>query len=219
MALSAKHRAFINEYLIDFNATRAAQRAGYGGDENTLAVTGGRLLRIDKISEAIQNRLRERAMAADEVLGRLADHARGSMADFIKLNEKGQPFFDLEAARDAGKLHLVKKLKTKTRSINIGRPDTEKGNTDSDAREDEEAGPDEAQANDSLSTEVTIEFELYDAQAALSLLGKHHKLFADKLDVHHTSSPDYTADERAKAQKELSEWIEQQKKNAATSNG
>lgn len=32
-------------------------------------------------------------------------------------------------------------------------------------------------------TETTVEIELYDAQAALVTLGKHHRLFADRLEV------------------------------------
>lgn len=66
----------------------------------------------------------------------------------------------------------------------------------------------------------TIEF--YDAQAALVHIGKHHRLFADKLDVNVHATTDITADERAEAAKELEAWQreQQQKKNAAkTSSG
>lgn len=61
----------------------------------------------------------------------------------------------------------------------------------------------------------TVEF--YDAQAALVHIGKHHGLFKDNLEVNVTGTPDYTADERAAAQKELDEW--RKKNNAEISNG
>lgn len=164
MALSPKQKAFVSEYLIDFNATRAAQRAGYKGDDNTLAVTGHDLLRNPKIEEIVSRRLSERAMMADEVLMRLGEQARGNMADFIKFDDDGNPHFDLQAAERADKLRLAKKLKIKTRSWLepvIGGDDDEKMEV----------------------TETTTEFELYDAQAALVHIGKHHRLFADVSEV------------------------------------
>lgn len=60
--------------------------------------------------------------------------------------------------------------------------------------------------------ETKTEFELYDAQSALGLLGKHHKLFTDRVD--HTSNDKeliaLTADRLAaadkQAEKELEDW-------------
>ena len=60
--------------------------------------------------------------------------------------------------------------------------------------------------------------EFHDAQAALVQIGKHHKLFTDKVEVEHSGTVEITADERAQAAKELEEWNEQ-KRAAATSNG
>jgi phage terminase small subunit len=175
VALSAKQKAFINEYLSDFNATRAAQRAGYGGDENTLAVTGSRLLRIDKVAEAIAARMQEKAMGADEVLRRLAEQARAEYSAYLT------PDGTVDFARliGDGKGHLVKGIKETVQGRNI---------------------------------------EFHDAQAALVQIGKHHKLFTDKVEVEHSGSVEITGDERAQAAKELEEWNEQ-KKAGGTSNG
>lgn len=160
MALTAKQRAFVNEYLIDFNATRAAGRAGHKGDDNVLAVTGYRLLRNAKIAEAIKTRLSERALLADEVLMRLGEQARSNIGEFIRFDDNGNPLFDLQAASVLGKLPLVKKLKTKTRTYS--EPFFNHEIDEMDQRD---------------VNETTIEFELYSSQAALELLGKHHGLF------------------------------------------
>jgi hypothetical protein len=61
------------------------------------------------VQAAIKARLTEKAMSADEVLVRLAEHARGSMAEFIHVDEyTGIATLDLRAAEKAGKLHLIK---------------------------------------------------------------------------------------------------------------
>jgi phage terminase small subunit len=175
MALSAKQKAFINEYLSDFNATRAAQRAGYGGDDNTLAVTGSRLLRIDKVAEAIAARMQEKAMGPDEVLRRLAEQARAEYSAYLT------PDGAVDFARliADGKGHLVKGIKDTAQGRNI---------------------------------------EFHDAQAALVHIGKHHKLFTEKVEMEHTGSVKITADERAQAAKELEAW-NNQKNAGAISNG
>ena len=202
MALSAKQKKFIEVYLATFNATEAARQARYKGDDATLASVGWENLRKPEISKVIEERLAETAMPAGEVLMRLADHARGSMGDFVKVSAEGDPNFDLLSASQLGKLHLVKKLKTKKRSWMA--PTLDVATMQIEQRE---------------ITETTIEFELYDAQSALSLLGKAHKLFADKLDVHHRFATTITADERAQAAKELEEWQQRKKNGNTTSNG
>lgn len=108
-------------------------------------------------------------MSADEVLNRLAEQARGDMSNFVVFDEDGNPTFDLRAAAHAGKLGLTKKLKVKTRRWQEPFYDTT-----TDEIEQREVA------------ETSIEFELYDAQAALVHIGKHHKLFADSLDVSHS---------------------------------
>ena len=50
--LSAQHQAFVDEYIIDFNATKAAIRAGY--TEKTARQQGSRLLSHADIQEAIR---------------------------------------------------------------------------------------------------------------------------------------------------------------------
>lgn len=56
MALTAKQQRFVEEYLIDLNATRAYKAAGYSvKSDNAAAVEGHKLLRNPKIAEAIKD--------------------------------------------------------------------------------------------------------------------------------------------------------------------
>lgn len=157
--LTPKEALFVNAYLGDarFNATEAMRLAGYKGSDNVLGVTAYRLLRKPKIVNLVIERLNEAAMSANEVLARLSKQARGSLADV--LTEDGE--FDLAAARKSGFHDLLKKLKVKK---TVRR---------------ERGGTDEIE-------DVTYEYEIHDAQAALVHLGKFHKLFADR--VEHANS-------------------------------
>lgn len=97
-------------------------------------------------------------MGADEVLSRLAEQARSSIADVITVDERG---WRLDLAKVQANGHLVKRIR--------------------ETRE----GPD---------------VELHDAQAALSLLGKHLGLFVDVHEVRETADvtvyiPDNTRDQ------------------------
>lgn len=57
--LTPKQNAFVIEYLIDYNATKAAVRSGYS--KRSAEVTGHRLLRKAKIYEAINKKVDELA--------------------------------------------------------------------------------------------------------------------------------------------------------------
>ncbi len=144
MALTARRQAFINEYLTCWNASESARRAGYS--ELTAGAIGSDLLKNIEVSDEIKRRVAEMTMTADEVLVRLADQARGDMADYVSFVPGVKaPFIDLAKANETGKLRNVKKVKY-----------TEQGG---------------------------IEFELYDAQAALALLAKYHKLLTDRSEI------------------------------------
>lgn len=109
--LTNKQRVWINQYLICWNATEAARRAGYSDPE----VSGWENKQKPAIKAIIDARLKEHKMGADEVLSRLSDMAGGSMGDFIgtyidpSTNQLADSI-DLGVARKAGKLHLIKRL-------------------------------------------------------------------------------------------------------------
>lgn len=89
--LTPKQRRFIDEYLIDLNATQAAIRAGYS--EKTAYSIGVQLLKKLEIQAEIQkrrNRLQNKLEIAQErVLQELAAIAFANGADYAKVVNSG----------------------------------------------------------------------------------------------------------------------------------
>lgn len=82
MKLTPKQQAFINEYLIDLNATQAAIRAGYS--KKTAYRTGCDNLKKAHIKAEIERRMKEREeraiITADEVIKGIKEIAYDSKA-------------------------------------------------------------------------------------------------------------------------------------------
>ena len=140
--MTPKQRAFVYEYLKDFNATQAAIRAGYS--KKTARFIGCENLTKPNIAELIDEEFKRRAMSAHEVLSRMTDIARGSAEDYLVIDDYGYVGINLEQMKADGKLHLIKKYKP---------------------------------------TKFGSDIELYDAQAALALMGKQHGLFPNRQEV------------------------------------
>jgi phage terminase small subunit len=157
MALTNKQKAFIDEYLVDFNATQAAIRAGYS--EKSAYSIGWENLRKPEIIEAI----REKAMSAEEVLMRLSDIARGDIADLMNITPAGFTFrllVDENGERVVNpNTKLIRKIKQKVTTY-LGKTE-------------------DAEDREIIETEI----ELYNAQDALVQLGKYHKLFVDRTET------------------------------------
>jgi phage terminase small subunit len=94
----------------------------------------------------------EDAMSSEEVLFRLAEQARGDVGEFV---DPATLTLDMQKAKEDGKTRLIKKIKQTLVTRTIGQEEQQ--------------------------TEI-FEFELYDAQKALALLGKYHKLFVDRIE-------------------------------------
>jgi phage terminase small subunit len=91
--LTAKQQRFVDEYLVDLNATQAYLRAGYKVNENVAAVNAQRLLRNANIqhllSQAMQERAKRTEITADRVLKEMG---RLGFFDPRKLfNDDGSP--------------------------------------------------------------------------------------------------------------------------------
>ena len=127
--LNMKQRVFVEHYLTCWNATEAARLTGYAHPNKQ----GPALLVNLGIQAQIAARMKAIAMSADEALARLTDHARASLSDFLTIQEEEVTVskvvresgdvvetttttmkqmvarLDLEKAKKAGKLHLVRK--------------------------------------------------------------------------------------------------------------
>ena len=107
--LTYKQQLFVDEYLISGNATDAARKAGYKGNDNTLASMGKENLRKPQILAVIESHLESSKITADETLQGLSDMATSDISDFVRVSG-GLPIVDFDKAEKAGKLHLIKKL-------------------------------------------------------------------------------------------------------------
>lgn len=87
--LTEKQKAFVEEYLVDLNATQAAIRAGYS--QKTARKIGNENLTKPDIQQAIAEAKKERSertkVNADWLLKRLADEAEADLADLY--NDEG----------------------------------------------------------------------------------------------------------------------------------
>lgn len=82
-SLNDKQKRFVQEYLLDLNATQAAIRAGYSA--RAAHSTGHRMLRNAEISAAIQAAMQQRAqrlaITADQVLENLENARKQAMEE------------------------------------------------------------------------------------------------------------------------------------------
>lgn len=87
--LNAKQRRFVEEYLIDLNATQAAIRAGYKRSEYT-DTNAAKLLENTSVAEAIEKAMAERSkrtgISQDRVLEEIAKLAFVNAADVIDMD-------------------------------------------------------------------------------------------------------------------------------------
>lgn len=154
--LSLKQLAFVSAYLTSFNATQAAIKAGYS--EKTANEQGSRLLANVSIRAQISRQIAEKAMGRDEVLIRMADIARGDIAQLMEVSTVGFTL-DMAKAQERGLTKLIKRIRQKTTTYLAK----------SESGEDRE--------------ETVLEIELYSAYEALLQLGKEQGLFTTKVKV------------------------------------
>ena len=96
MKLTLKQERFVQEYLVDLNATAAAKRAGYS--DKTAYSAGQRLLKNVEIQsamqEAIQSRERRTEITQDRVIQELA---KAAFFDVRKMFDKNGKPLDIPA--------------------------------------------------------------------------------------------------------------------------
>lgn len=144
--LTKRQQLFRDYFLVSFNATDAAEKAGYKHPNKQ----GPELIRQPQIAAAIETRLGEVAMSANEVLARLTEHARSDIGEFLDTDGN----LDLGRMKSSGMTRLVKKL-----------------NTSKSSGTSPKGGDWERE---------TVTLEMHDAQAALNTLARYHGLLGAK---------------------------------------
>ena len=158
MKLTAKQIRFVDEYMVDFNATQAAIRAGYKA--KTAHVIGAENLRKPKIAEEIASRqkdLQKRTeISQDRVVKELARIAFADATDYVCVET-------LTYENEDGTVSPVQIVSPK---------DTDTLSADQRA------------AIASIKQGANgVEIKLHDKIKALELLGRHIGMFNDKLEV------------------------------------
>ena len=155
--LTAKQQRFVEEYLIDLNATQAAIRAGYS--ERTAEQGGAQLLRNIKVRAAIDDAQKVRAerteITADRVLKELALIGFADMGDYLRITDDGNAFFDWSALPEGG-TRVISEITQETYL--------------------------EGKGEDAETVKKT-KFKLYDKRAALVDIGRHLGMFKDRVEL------------------------------------
>ena len=158
MKLTPKQMRFVDEYMIDFNATQAAIRAGYKA--KTAHAIGAENLRKPKIAEEIARRqkdLQKRTeVSQDRVVKELARIAFADMTDYAQVETRMIEKDDgTEVSYQAVALKETAELSAEQRAALAGIKQGANG----------------------------IEVKLHDKIKALELLGRHIGMFNDKLSL------------------------------------
>lgn len=155
--LTDKQLRFVEEYLVDLNATKAAIRAGYS--QKTANEQGARLLVNVSIQEAIAQAQEARSIRTeitqDSVLEELAKIGFANMKNYMGVSSDGDPFMDLSALTEA---QAAAMSEVTIEDFKDGRGE--------DARDVRR-----------------IRFKLYDKRAALVDIGRHLGMFKDKVEL------------------------------------
>lgn len=156
--LSINHQAVQDEYFQCWEKTESYKRIYAKASHNAARTSAARLFADANFQAHLQQRLTENHMGADEVLRRLADIARGDIADLMEFTTLGSTI-SLTNTDAEGTLTP----KPQTKIIRKIRQKTTTYLAKSESGEDREVHE--------------TELELYSAKEALELIGKHHKLF------------------------------------------
>lgn len=84
--LTDKQSRFIDEYMVDFNATKAAIRAGYSVD--SAKAIGFENLTKPYLREEIDRRLKQLELSAQQTTKLIADIAKSSLNEYFIVKEK-----------------------------------------------------------------------------------------------------------------------------------
>lgn len=154
--LSPKRRRFVEEYLVDFNATQAAKRAGYA--DKSAQQQGSDLLSNPLIAEAIREGMEEfrrrTYVDKDKIVAELARLGFSDLRELVAWSPEDGVTFRSSSHVDEDAARAVKKVKSRKRTFY-----TKNG--------------------DPIVT-VELEIELHGKVEALRDLGRHLGMFTDR---------------------------------------
>ena len=157
--LNTRQKRFSEEYIIDYNATAAAKRAGYSN--KTAYSQGQRLLKNAEIREAINNALKEfheRAFITKErVLLEVAKLAFTNLSDVVRWDEEGNLTISTPEDLTPDQLASISEISKHTMSFPT--------------------------KNGEEVTRTSMKIKMHNKDAALEKLMKHLSLLNDKLDI------------------------------------
>ncbi|MCP4205907.1 MAG: terminase small subunit [Shimia sp.] len=119
--LTRKQKAFIDEYVIDYNATRAAERAGYENkSDKALGVQGWKLLRHPVVGPEI----RRRGRATADELGITSEYVLVRLRDMVERWANGDddsPFAARAALELIGKLRgdMIERVQAEVKVLSV----------------------------------------------------------------------------------------------------
>jgi phage terminase small subunit len=167
MALTDKQKLFAAEYTVDLNATQAAIRAGYSA--KAAAQIAYKLLQLTEVKEIIaastKTRFERININADFVLQGLARIAKANATDLLRIDpSSGRAMIDLRNATP-DVLETISSI------------------------EEEEFVDRVGSGRDAFEAVRKIRFKLHDKGQAYIALGRHLKLFTDRVEVEDVADP------------------------------
>jgi phage terminase small subunit len=155
--LNAKQQRFVDEYLIDLNATQAAIRAGYSG--KTAEQIGYQLLQRTSVAEAVaagKAALAEKSgVTVERIVAELSKLGFSNMDNFVRRTSEGDIYTDFSEVTHE-QMAAVGEVTVETYKEGRG---------------------------DDAKDVKRVKFKLADKRAALVDLGKHLGMFVDRSEV------------------------------------
>jgi phage terminase small subunit len=163
--MTEKQIMFCKEFLVDFNATQAAIRAGYS--EKTAYSIASENLRKPEIQAQIKLEIKLRqertGKTADDVLNEIELLAFSDLSDYLTIDEAGSVVMKMLQEMEGIKSRAIRSI-TEDRVIK-----TTPGKEDKPDSE--------------ITVHDKLKYTLHSKERMLELLAKHHGLVVDRLNV------------------------------------
>ena len=158
---NSRHETFAREYVKDLNGTRAAIAAGYG-KKNARKIASRLLTNVDiqaRVAKLTKKHADKLDLSAEKVLSELSSTGFSNILDYLKITEEGGAYVDLS--------NLTQEQAAAIQEVTVDEYVEGKGK----------------HARKVKRTKL----KLVDKIRSLDLLGRHLKLFTEKIEVSGTA--------------------------------